>query len=241
MRACGSCVSTRSSHPTSRNSCSRASPPHAKPPMDAKLLEILVCPLCKGPLVWRKEALELICKADRLAEAVSQLKLGARQIVVNVQGDEPLIAPRLVRRVAEALAARPEASLATAAHPIHSAETFFDTNVVKVVIDSEGFAQYFSRAPIPFARDAFAQTLSVLPPGFPAYRHIGLYAYRVRFLREYATLTPTAPERFWALEHVRDIGQVHRIAVTLWDEPMQPGVDTAEDLERVRRQLIMPG
>ena len=178
---------------------------------------------------------------DRLGEAVSELKLGNREIVVNVQGDEPLIDPRLIRKVAAALGARPEASIATAAHPIHSAEVFFDANVVKVVIDSEGFAQYFSRAPIPFARDAFAQTRSVLPPGFPAFRHIGLYAYRVRFLREYSTLSPTGPERFEALEQLRALGHGHRIAVTLWDEPMEPGVDTAEDLERVRRQLIIGG
>ena len=174
---------------------------------------------------------------DRLAEAVSQLKLGDREIVVNVQGDEPLIAPGLIRKVAEALAARPEASIATAAHPISSAAEFFDANVVKVVVDQAGFALYFSRAPIPYARDAFAASRSALPGGLPASRHIGIYSYRVRFLRQYAGLAPTAAERFEALEQLRALGHGFRIAVTMWKEAMPPGVDTAEDLERVRRQL----
>jgi 3-deoxy-manno-octulosonate cytidylyltransferase (CMP-KDO synthetase) len=174
---------------------------------------------------------------DRLAEAVAQIGLADGDSVVNVQGDEPLIDPVLIRRVADALAARPEASIATAALAIESSEAFFDANVVKVVIDREGFAQYFSRAPIPYARDAFAQSRSALPPGLPAYRHIGIYAYRVRFLKEYAGLQPTAPERFEALEQLRALGHGYRIAVTIWDKPMPPGVDTPEDLERVRRQL----
>jgi 3-deoxy-manno-octulosonate cytidylyltransferase (CMP-KDO synthetase) len=157
--------------------------------------------------------------------------------VVNVQGDEPLIDPALIRKVATELALRPNASIATAVHPIESAHAFFDPNVVKVVIDTSGYAQYFSRAPIPFARDAFAQTRDRLPEGFPAFRHIGIYAYRVRYLLEYAQLSPTAPERFEALEQLRALGHGHRIAVAFWDEPMEPGVDTPEDLERVRRRL----
>jgi len=174
---------------------------------------------------------------DRLAEAAGKLGLADAQIVVNVQGDEPLIDPRLVRTVADTLAARPEASISTAAHPIQSAEEFFDPNVVKVVLDGEGFAQYFSRAPIPYARDAFKASRSSLPANFPALRHIGIYGYRVRFLRQYATLEPTAVERFEALEQLRAMGHGHRIAVATWNEPMAPGVDTPEDLERVRRQL----
>jgi 3-deoxy-manno-octulosonate cytidylyltransferase (CMP-KDO synthetase) len=177
---------------------------------------------------------------DRLAEAAALLGLAPDEIVVNVQGDEPLIDPRLIREVAAALAARPEASIATAAHPIETAATFFDPNVVKVVTDAAGFAQYFSRAPIPFARDSFAKSRDALPPGFPALRHIGIYAYRVRFLQEYASLKPTAAERFEALEQLRALGHGHRIAVAIWHAPMEAGVDTKEDLERVRSRLGAP-
>jgi len=177
---------------------------------------------------------------DRLAEAAALLGLAPDEIVVNVQGDEPLIDPRLIREVAVALAARPEASIATAAHPIETAAAFFDPNVVKVVTDAAGFAQYFSRAPIPFARDSFAKSREALPPGLPSLRHIGIYAYRVRFLREYASLQPTAAERFEALEQLRALGHGHRIAVALWHAPMEAGVDTKEDLERVRSRLGAP-
>jgi 3-deoxy-manno-octulosonate cytidylyltransferase (CMP-KDO synthetase) len=174
---------------------------------------------------------------DRIAEAVEQLRLAADEIVVNVQGDEPLIDPELVRKVALEAARRPEASIATAVHPIHDARTFFDANVVKVVIDSDGCARYFSRAPIPFARDAFARDRERLPGDFPAYRHIGIYAYRVRYLREYASLAPTPAERFEALEQLRALGHGHRIAVVVWDKALEAGVDTAEDLDRVRKRL----
>jgi 3-deoxy-manno-octulosonate cytidylyltransferase (CMP-KDO synthetase) len=174
---------------------------------------------------------------DRLAEAVRLLGFAPDEIVVNVQGDEPLIDPRLVRAVAAELAKHPQASIATAVHPIRDAATFFDANVVKVVLDTEGFAQYFSRAPIPYARDAFARTRDSLPEGLPAYRHIGIYAYRVRYLTQYASLAPTGAERFEALEQLRALGHGHRIAVALWNEPMEAGVDTAADLERVRQRL----
>ena len=174
---------------------------------------------------------------DRLAEAVALLGLDPGEIVVNVQGDEPLIDPQLVRKVAAELASRPQASIATAVHPITEAATFFDPNVVKVVLDTEGYAQYFSRAPIPFARDAFARGRDALPEGLPAFRHIGIYAYRVRYLREYASLAPTGAERFEALEQLRALGHGHRIAVASWNQPMEAGVDTPEDLERVRRRL----
>jgi len=174
---------------------------------------------------------------DRLAEAAAILKLADGEIVVNVQGDEPLIDPRLIRDVAQALAAHPQASIATAAHPIREAAAFFDPNVLKVVLDEDGFAQYFSRAPIPFARDAFAKSRERLPMDLPALRHIGIYAYRARFLREYASLEPTAMERFEALEQLRALGHGHRIAVAFWNEPLEAGVDTREDLERVRARL----
>ena len=174
---------------------------------------------------------------DRLAEAAALLDLGPEEIVVNVQGDEPLIDPQLVREVAAQLAGHADASLATAAHPIREASAFFDPNVVKVVLDVQGFAQYFSRAPIPYARDAFGQGREALPEGLPAYRHIGIYGYRVRFLRDYASLTPTGAERFEALEQLRALGHGHRIAVALWDRALEAGVDTPDDLERVRRRL----
>jgi 3-deoxy-manno-octulosonate cytidylyltransferase (CMP-KDO synthetase) len=174
---------------------------------------------------------------DRIAEAARALGLASAAIVVNVQGDEPLIDPALVRTVAATLAAHPGAAIATAAHPIDSAATFFDPNVVKVVLDEAGCASYFSRAPIPYARDAFAASRERLPEGFEALRHIGIYAYRVGFLERYAALTPTAAERFEALEQLRALGHGERIVVARWDEAMAPGVDTAEDLERVRRLL----
>ncbi len=175
---------------------------------------------------------------DRLAEAAALLALGPEEIVVNLQGDEPLMDPALVRRVARELASRSDASIATAVHPLTSAEAFFDPNVVKVVLDSRGYAQYFSRAPIPYARDAFSRSRGTLPEGLPAYRHIGIYAYRVRFLREYSKLTPTPAERFEALEQLRALGHGHRIAVTLWEGPLEGGVDTPEDLARVRSRLL---
>jgi len=174
---------------------------------------------------------------DRIAEAVRALGLGPEAIVVNVQGDEPLIDPALVRAVAAALAGHPTASIATAAYAIEDAATFFDPNVVKVVVDADDLALYFSRAPIPYARDAFARSRDALPAGFPALRHIGIYAYRVRFLEAYARMAPTPLERFEALEQLRAMSAGHRIAVARWDGAMEPGVDTAADLDRVRRKL----
>jgi 3-deoxy-manno-octulosonate cytidylyltransferase (CMP-KDO synthetase) len=174
---------------------------------------------------------------DRLAEAVTLLGLEASEIVVNVQGDEPLIDPALIRKVASELASRQEASISTAVHPIAKAAEFFDPNVVKVVVGSDGYAQYFSRAPIPYARDAFAKSREALPDGMPALRHIGIYGYRVSYLREYSSLSPTPVERFEALEQLRALGHGHRIAVAFWNQPMEPGVDTPEDLERVRSRL----
>ncbi len=174
---------------------------------------------------------------DRLAEAIARLGLADDEIVVNLQGDEPLIEPELVRAVAHELARRSEASIATAAHPIHDARTFFDPNVVKVVLDTGGYAQYFSRAPIPYARDAFASSREHLPAQFPAYRHIGIYAYRVAFLRKYSSLSQTPAEKFEALEQLRALGHGYRIAVATWTGAMEAGVDTEDDLQRVRKIL----
>ena len=171
---------------------------------------------------------------DRIAEVAAQLKLGDDAIVVNVQGDEPLIDPQLIAKVAETLAAMPDAAMATAAHVITDAHEFFSPNVVKVVCDQQGYAHYFSRAPIPYARDAFATTKSTLPEHFPALRHIGIYAYRASFLKRYATLAPAPAEQFESLEQLRAMFHGYRIAVHIWDGALVPGVDTPEDLERVR-------
>jgi 3-deoxy-manno-octulosonate cytidylyltransferase (CMP-KDO synthetase) len=176
---------------------------------------------------------------DRLAEAAIALGLDDDAIVVNVQGDEPLLAPALVARMAELLASRPDAAIATACHPIHDAAEAFNPNVVKVVLDRAGFALYFSRATIPWARDAFG-TLPAgavpdrLPDGLPIYRHYGLYAYRAGFLRRFPTLAPAPIERFEALEQLRALWHGERIVVEVTAGTPAPGVDTPEDLERVR-------
>jgi 3-deoxy-manno-octulosonate cytidylyltransferase (CMP-KDO synthetase) len=176
---------------------------------------------------------------DRLGEAAIALGLADDAIVVNVQGDEPLLAPALVARMAALLASRPEAAIATACHPIHDPAEAFNPNVVKVVLDRAGFALYFSRATIPWARDAFAASPAGAPPdhlpeGLPIYRHYGLYAYRAAFLRRFPTLTPAPIERFEALEQLRALWHGERIVVEVTAGTPAPGVDTPEDLERVR-------
>ncbi len=174
---------------------------------------------------------------DRIAEVAARRRYGARHIIVNVQGDEPLIAPALIRRVAEELARHRDAEIATACCPIADAREFASPNIVKVVIDRDGYALYFSRAPIPYARDAFAHGLRSLPRGLPAYRHLGIYAYRCGFLRRYARLAPAAIERFEALEQLRALAHGFRICVAITAKAPHPGVDTARDLARVRRLL----
>lgn len=172
---------------------------------------------------------------DRLAEVVETLGWGDETIVVNVQGDEPLMDPALVAAVARELAADPEAAIATASHPLRSAEEFFNPNVVKVVCDARHRALYFSRAPIPWARDAFAASRTELPLDLPAQRHIGLYAYRAAFLRRYAGLAPAPLEGWEALEQLRALWHGYPIRVLGIVDAPPAGVDTAEDLERVRR------
>jgi 3-deoxy-manno-octulosonate cytidylyltransferase (CMP-KDO synthetase) len=175
---------------------------------------------------------------DRIAEVARQLDLADDEIVVNVQGDEPLIDPQLVREVAHALSRSADASIATACHPITDAESMFNPNVVKVVLDHAGCASYFSRAPIPYARDAFAAGRNgapdALPAGLPCYRHIGIYAYRAGFLRVYSQLEPAAIERYEALEQLRALYHGYRIAVAVTAHAPAAGVDTQADLERVR-------
>jgi 3-deoxy-manno-octulosonate cytidylyltransferase (CMP-KDO synthetase) len=172
---------------------------------------------------------------DRLAEVATRLGWADDDVVVNVQGDEPLIPPLLIGAAAAALADDAEAAIATACHPLESAEEFFNPNVVKVVLDARGRAMYFSRAPIPWARDAFAADRKVLPAGLPAYRHIGLYAYRAGFLKRYSGLAPSPLEQWEALEQLRAMAHGFPIKVMVLDHAPPAGVDTAEDLERVRR------
>ncbi len=171
---------------------------------------------------------------DRLAEAVTRLGLDDDAIVVNVQGDEPLMPVSVIERVAALLAQSPDCAMATAAHPIESVDAFLNPNVVKVVLDEKGRALTFSRAPIPYPRDHFREGLAGLPAGLPALHHLGLYAYRVRFLKRFPTLAQAPLERFESLEQLRALYYGERIAVMILNEQLPAGVDTQEDLERVR-------
>lgn len=171
---------------------------------------------------------------DRIAEVADRRGWDDDAIVVNVQGDEPLIDPALIGQVAAELARDREAAVATACHPISGVEEFFNPNVVKVVCDARGHALYFSRAPIPWPRDAFAAGRENLPGGLPALRHIGIYAYRAAFLRRYSALGPAPFEHFEALEQLRVLWHGFRIRVALTAHAPEAGVDTPEDLERIR-------
>ncbi|MET0357438.1 MAG: 3-deoxy-manno-octulosonate cytidylyltransferase [Cellvibrio sp.] len=175
---------------------------------------------------------------DRLHEVVTQLGLGHDEIVVNVQGDEPLIPARVINQVAQNLASMQDASMATLSEPIHSLSDFRNPNIVKVVSDANGRALYFSRAPIPWARDHFANAnVTDLPINFIAQRHIGIYAYRVGLLHKFVTWAPAPLEKIESLEQLRVMwnGQVIHIAEAL--VPVPGGVDTEEDLQRVKLLL----
>jgi 3-deoxy-manno-octulosonate cytidylyltransferase (CMP-KDO synthetase) len=195
---------------------------------------------------------------DRLAEACRLIGLSPDTIVVNVQGDEPLIPPAVIRQVASALAADAQCDIATAAHRLYDAAEFFDPNVVKVVTDARGRALLFSRGPIPWSREAFAalradrlpmplctpspQTLGLhapmqLPDGLPALRHVGLYAYRVEFLLRFPSLERPPIEQHENLEQLRALHHGCPIRVVLLDMPLPPGVDTEADLERARQAV----
>jgi 3-deoxy-manno-octulosonate cytidylyltransferase (CMP-KDO synthetase) len=164
---------------------------------------------------------------DRLAEAARKLRLRDSQIVVNVQGDEPLISPRLIRNVGLLLEKKNDASVSTACHAMHDEAALASPHVVKVVLDAKGYALYFSRAQIPFPRE----------PGAPCYRHAGIYGYRVGFLKKYAKLKPSPLEKSEALEQLRVLWHGYRIAVAVATDEIPPGVDTPRDLEAVRRML----
>ncbi len=171
---------------------------------------------------------------DRIAEVAHTLKWADDQIIVNVQGDEPLLDPQLIVDVAGSLASHGSADIATACHAIHDMASLFNQNIVKVVLDRMGYAMYFSRAPIPYGRDAFQNAPTRLPPEMPVYRHIGLYAYRAAFLKTYQQLAPAAVEQFEALEQLRALWHGHKIAVVVTDRAPAAGVDTPDDLAKVR-------
>jgi 3-deoxy-manno-octulosonate cytidylyltransferase (CMP-KDO synthetase) len=171
--------------------------------------------------------------SDRLAEASALLGLTDDDVVVNVQGDEPLIDPDLINQVATLLSQRPTASMSTAAHTIDQVAEFTNPNVVKVVLDQAQLALYFSRAPIPWWRDGNTQGIQSLPSP-PPLRHIGIYGYRVGFLKAFPQLPPAPIESCEALEQLRAMWHGHKIAVHVTDKAPGPGVDTPEDLARVR-------
>jgi 3-deoxy-manno-octulosonate cytidylyltransferase (CMP-KDO synthetase) len=171
---------------------------------------------------------------DRIAEVVDARGMAGRQIVVNVQSDEPLLPPVLIRQVAQDLAREGQADMATLAAPIVAAEELFDPNVVKLVRDGQGFALYFSRAPIPWHREGFRTSPRTLPAGTTYWRHIGVYAYRVESLRRLAAEPANALELAESLEQLRALACGMRIHVTEALAPPGVGVDTPEDLSRVR-------
>jgi len=192
---------------------------------------------------------------DRIAEVVEQHDWPDDTIVVNVQGDEPLMPPELIRAVAEHLHSHPECAIATACHALHDEASLRNPNIVKTVLDQHGNALYFSRAPIPWPRDAFRVLPSSeerddcpssprgevgrgeLPAGLPVLRHIGIYAYRAGFLRAYGQLAPAAIEHFEALEQLRALYYGYKIGVVIADRAPPAGVDTEQDLHMTRKMF----
>lgn len=171
---------------------------------------------------------------DRIAEVSAQQAWADDAIVVNVQGDEPLIPPTLIRAVAQHLHDHPECVIATACHPIHDETAMRNPNVVKAVLDKHGNALYFSRAPIPWPRDAYAAN-QPLPQSVNVLRHIGIYAYRASFLREFGKLTAAPLEQVESLEQLRALYHGYRIGVTITHDAPPSGVDTEQDLQSVRQ------
>ncbi len=173
---------------------------------------------------------------DRIAEVVEQRGWTNDTIIVNVQGDEPLIPPALIRSVAEHLHQHPECAIATACHAIHDEASMRNPNIVKAVLDKDNNALYFSRAPIPYPRDAYAAQHPI-PADMPVLRHIGIYAYRASFLRAYGQLAPAAIEQFEALEQLRALYHGYKIGVYVTEEAPPAGVDTEQDLH-IARQIF---
>ena len=180
--------------------------------------------------------LDHISGTDRIAEVALAQAWLSESIVVNVQGDEPMIEPTLIIDVASKLAESQSAVMATACYAIQSKADFINPNVVKVVLDENDHALYFSRAPIPYPRDAFASGLE-LPVDMPAYRHIGIYAYRAGFLKQYASIRPAAIEQVESLEQLRVLHKGYKLAVTICENSPATGVDTEADLAYVRKVM----
>lgn len=174
---------------------------------------------------------------ERLSEVVSKLSLDDDAIVVNLQGDEPLMPAALIHQVAQNLAVHKQASVATLSEQIHTAAELFDPHAVKVITDHKGYAIYFSRAPIPWDRDAFSVTTEELPAQALHYRHIGLYAYRAGFINKYVAWPACDLERMESLEQLRVLWHGHKIHVAEAEQSAVAGVDTEADLERVRQAL----
>lgn len=174
---------------------------------------------------------------DRLQEVAQQQGWNDDAIVVNVQGDEPLIPPAVINQVADNLALHRNASIATLCERITGLSVFMDPNAVKVVFDEQGYALYFSRAPLPWPRDAFKQNRDVLPKDHPAWRHIGIYAYRAGFLHQFVSWSPAVLEQTESLEQLRAMAHGVRIHVAEASEAVPGGVDTEEDLQLVRKIL----
>ena len=179
-----------------------------------------------------------ISGTDRVAEVIQTLKEPDHGIIVNIQGDEPLLPPALVRQVAKDLSDHPHAQVATLCERIADANALFDPAVVKVVMDKKGYALYFSRAPIPWHRDHFANHPHSLPPGAPYYRHIGIYAYRASFLRYYTTCSLCAPEQVESLEQLRVLHDGEKIHLSEARESPGFGVDTLDDLKRAQAAFV---
>ncbi len=173
---------------------------------------------------------------DRIAEVAGKMQWNDDAVIVNVQGDEPLIDPDLI--VATAAKVNKKTPMATAAHAILAVEDMFNPNIVKVVLDKKKNALYFSRAPIPWDRSTFSDRPSVLPDKFEALRHIGLYAFRNEFLKKYSSLSVSPIERFEALEQLRVLWHGYNISVHISEAVPMAGVDTPEDLERVRQYFL---
>lgn len=171
---------------------------------------------------------------ERLAEVVEKMEFADDTIIVNVQGDEPMIPPAIIRQVAENLE-KCDAGMATLAVPVHSAEEAFNPNAVKVVMDKKGYALYFSRATIPWDRDRFAQSRDEIASHF--LRHIGIYGYRAGFIRRYVTWEPSELEHIEKLEQLRVLWHGEKIHVAVAREVPGTGVDTPADLERVRVEM----
>ncbi len=226
---------------TTKNIASQALNTPASVIFDTKIRAVVACDSKSILQACQQHGIETVLTrsdhpsgSDRLAEACEILQLADDEIVVNVQGDEPLIDPQLIVDVAQLLQDSPTASMSTAAHVIDSLDEFRNPNVVKVVTDAQNLAMYFSRAPIGWWRDGSAANAPQLPLSPKPLRHIGIYAYRVGFLKQFPKLPQADIEVCEALEQLRALWHGHRIAVHVTEQAPGPGVDTPEDLERVR-------